>query len=229
MICVELHHLQALLERLPVGATKDSLTSKTQSIADELCGALAKQVAASRLTQSTLPYEVDGFGAQYFMDDANVPSLLSLPLLGYLSSDHPVYEATRGFVLSEENPFFFRGTAAEGVGGPHVGFNYSWPMAIVTRAMTSSSVDEVKTCLDMLLASTAGTGFMHESFNVNNVADFTRTWFAWANGLFGELILQVILLHPELLIKEGSFELAQSAVQTPVSILAQQNTILGGK
>lgn len=232
MICVELNHLKTLLNKLPSSVDKDSVYSKTTSVAEGICSSLAEEVSKQQQehksggAKASLPYEIDGYGGEYFMDDANVPSLLSLPLLGYMSSSHPVYRKTRSFVLSSENPYFFSGTAAEGIGGPHVGFNYSWPMAIVTRAMTSSDVTEVKACLDMLLASNANTGFMHESFNVNNVKDYTRDWFAWANGLFGELVLQVILQHPQLLIKEESIALAQSVVKTPVSILAQQDTLL---
>lgn len=233
MICVELNHLQTLLNALPSdaqkrtsrrGADKDSLLTKAKPISDAICGALETEIRSSK--SLVLPYEIDGYGGAYYMDDANVPSLLALPILGYVSNAHPVYQKTRDYVLSSQNPYYFSGTAANGIGGPHVGFNYSWPMAIVTRAMTSTSVDEIKECLDMLLSSTAGTGYMHESFNVNNVYDYTRDWFAWANGLFGELILQVIVEHPELVIQEQYISAAQSVVKTPVCIAAQESPLL---
>ena len=94
-----------------------------------------------------LAYEVDGFGSAYFMDDANIPSLLSLPYLGfcrvfwwfagYLDKNDPLYRSTRELILSEFNPYFFKGAAGEGIGGPHVGPGYIWPMSIIMRAYTS--------------------------------------------------------------------------------------------
>jgi uncharacterized protein len=51
----------------------------------------------------------------------------------------------------------------------------------------------------MLKASAAATGFVHESYNRNNAANFTRAWFAWANTLFGELIARTAQQPPELL------------------------------
>ena len=110
-------------------------------------------------------YEVDGFGNQLLIDDANVPSLLSLPYISDVSPDDPVYRNTRRFVLSQDNPYFFRGAAAEGIGGPHIGPDYIWPMSIVMRAMTSSDDDEIASCLRWLQQTDAGTGFMHESFH----------------------------------------------------------------
>jgi meiotically up-regulated gene 157 (Mug157) protein len=136
-------------------------------------------------------YEVDGFGNMYFADDANIPSLLSLPYLGYLSATDPTYVATRKFLLSANNPWYFSGTAGEGIGGPHVGLNSIWPMSVIVRALTSIDPNEITDCITMLMESTADTGLMHESFNKDNVNDYTRPWFAWANSLFGGLILKV--------------------------------------
>ena len=123
------------------------------------------------------------------MDDANVPSLLAMPYLETCSADDPTYQATRGFVLSEGNPYFFRGSAAEGVGGPHIGQGMIWPMSIIMRALTSRDEHEQLECLRWLKTTHADTGFMHESFNKDDPRKFTRAWFAWANTLFGELIL----------------------------------------
>ncbi len=139
-------------------------------------------------------YEVDGFGNALFMDDANVPSLLALPYLGAVELSDPVYQATRRFVLSEDNPYFFRGVAAEGIGGPHVGLDMVWPLGITMRALTSTNDWEILHCLRMLKTSNAGTGFMHESFHKDDPSNFTRAWFAWANTLFGELI---VTLHED--------------------------------
>jgi len=172
------------------------------------CEALANQVESalkSFAIQSHLDYgdilafEIDGFGNRLYMDDANIPSLLSLPYLGAISPEDPLYQQTRNFILSEDNPWFWKGKAAEGNGGPHVGEFYIWPMAIIMRAMTSNDKQEISHCLSMLKATHAGTGFMHESFHKDDPKDFTRSWFAWANTLFGELILNIENKHPELL------------------------------
>jgi meiotically up-regulated gene 157 (Mug157) protein len=164
------------------------------------CRALADEVAAALVLHALVPhprqgtvwaYEVDGFGNALFMDDANVPSLLSLPYLGCGSAEDPVYVRTRRLVLSDDNPYFFRGRAAEGIGGPHVGLRMIWPLGITMRALTSGSDPEVLSCLRALAATHAGTGFMHEAFDQDDPGRFTRKWFAWANTLFGELVLKV--------------------------------------
>ena len=146
-----------------------------------------------------LAYEVDGYGNQSLMDDANVPSLLALPYLGALPVHAPLYQNTRRMVLSMDNPYFFKGKAAEGIGGPHVGINYIWPMSIIMRALTSTDKAEIVKCLAWLKSTHAGTGFMHESFNKDDANDFTRKWFAWANTLFGELIIKTHKYYPEIL------------------------------
>lgn len=137
-------------------------------------------------------YEVDGFGNHLLMDDANVPSLLAMPYLGDMDIDDSVYQNTRRFVWSPSNPYFFKGKDGEGIGGPHVGYNMAWPMSIMMRAFTSKDDDEIRDCITMLLNTDGDTGFMHESFNVDDHSDYTRDWFAWANTLFGELILKLI-------------------------------------
>jgi uncharacterized protein len=148
---------------------------------------------------SVYAYEVDGFGNKLFMDDANIPSLLSLPYLGCGSIEDPVYKNTRRFVLSDGNPYFFKGVCAEGIGSPHTLVGKIWPLSITMRALTSSSDSEIIQCLKLLKRSHAGTGFMHESFNKDDTADFTRKWFAWANSLFGELIIKLYDTKPWLL------------------------------
>ncbi len=146
-----------------------------------------------------LAFEVDGYGNYLMMDDANVPSLLSLPYLGYLSAKSPLYQNTRKFVWSLDNPYFYKGTAGEGIGGPHVAEDMIWPMSLIMRALTSDNEQEIASCLRILKHSHAGTGFMHETFNKNNPANFTRSWFAWANTLFGELLIKIEKEHPALL------------------------------
>ena len=144
-------------------------------------------------------YEVDGFGNSLMMDDANTPSLLSLPYLGCCDTNDPTYQRTRQFVLSLSNPYFFRGKAAEGVGGPHIGLGSIWPLSIIMRALTSSDDREILQCLQWLRNTTANTGFMHESFFQDDPSKFSRAWFAWANTMFGELILDLADRKPLLL------------------------------
>ena len=156
-------------------------------------------IAKHRTFGDIYAYEVDGFGGVTLMDDANVPSLLALPYLGYCGTSDPLYQATRAFVLSGANPYFFQGDAGEGVGGPHVGPGYIWPMAVVLRALTSQDDAEILACLRQLKATHADTGFMHESYWKNDPTKFTRSWFAWANSLFGELILHLHRTRPHLL------------------------------
>lgn len=137
-------------------------------------------------------YEVDGFGNQHLMDDANVPSLLAMAYLGDVSIDDPIYQNTRRFVWSEDNPYFFRGKAGEGIGSPHVGYDMPWPMSIMMKAFTSTDDAEIKWCIETLMRTDAGTGFMHESFHKDDPTNFTRDWFAWQNTLFGELIIKLV-------------------------------------
>ena len=144
-------------------------------------------------------YEVNGYGSFNLMDDANVPSLLSLPYLNAVKNTDPIYSNTRKMLLSSENPFFFKGKAAEGIGGPHAGIDMIWPLGIIMRGLTSRDDKEIKTCIKMLQQTHADTGFMHESFNKDDAAMFSRKWFAWANTLFGELLWHVYKTKPYLL------------------------------
>jgi Uncharacterized conserved protein len=147
-------------------------------------------------------FEVDGFGNRYLMDDSNAPSLLSMAYLGDVDVNDPIYQNTRKFVWSSDNPYFFKGTAGEGIGGPHIGYDMVWPMSIMMKAFTSQDDEEIKACIKMLLETDADTGFMHESFHKDDPTNFTREWFAWQNTLFGELILR--------LVNEGKIDLLNS-------------------
>ena len=133
------------------------------------------------------------------MDDANIPSLLSLPYLAAMDKKDALYQNTRKLVLSASNPFFFKGKVAEGIGGPHAGVEMIWPLSIIIRALTSSTDEEIKKCIAMLVISNAGTGFMHESFHKDDAAKFTRKWFAWGNTIFGELIMNIYQKNASLL------------------------------
>jgi len=170
------------------------------ALADEVEQAVKQHGMAEDARQGRIwAYEVDGYGNALKMDDANAPGLLSLAYLGYCGVDDAMYRRTRAFTLSAANPYFFKGSAAEGVGGPHEGLGYVWPISIMMRALTSGNDAEIRQCLRWLRDTTAGTGFMHESFQANDAKDFTRPWFAWVNTMFGELILKLAKERPALL------------------------------
>lgn len=169
------------------------IARECRDLASEVEKALRKYAVVKHPVYGKIyAFEVDGFGNSYLMDDANVPSLLAMPYLGDVDVDDPIYRNTRKFVWSEDNPYFFRGTAGEGIGGPHIGYDMVWPMSIMMKAFTSSDEKEIKECIEMLMTTDAGTGFMHESFHKDDPSNFTRAWFAWQNTLFGELILKQI-------------------------------------
>jgi len=136
-------------------------------------------------------YEVDGYGNALMIDDADAPGLVTLSYLESCAAEDALYQRTRRFALSDSNPYFCHGKAAEGVGSPHEGINTIWPMSITYRALTATGEREIRQCLRWLRDTTAGTGFMHESFKKDDAASFTRPWFAWANTLFGELIVKL--------------------------------------
>jgi meiotically up-regulated gene 157 (Mug157) protein len=119
--------------------------------------------------------------------------------LNAVKNTDPVYINTRKMLLSANNPFFFKGKAAEGIGGPHAGMDMIWPLSIIMRGLTSKDDAEIKKCIAMLQKTHGGTGFMHESFHKDDATNFTRKWFAWANTIFGELLWEVYKTKPHLL------------------------------
>ena len=171
------------------------------------CAALADEIAHAARRYGRMPTpkgdvwacEVDGYGNQLFMDDANAPGLLNLPYLGACAASDPLYQRTRARAWSPDNPYFFKGRAAEGIGGPHEGLRMIWPMSILFKAITSTSATEILQCLRWLKITHADTGFMHEAFDQDDPSHFTRLWFAWANGLYGELVLTLLQQRPALL------------------------------
>jgi len=182
--------------------TKDNkFASECTELASEVQAAINKYAVVEHLKYGKIyAFEVDGFGNRHFMDDANVPNLLGLPYLGCVDRNDPVYLNTRKFVWSTDNPYFFKGTAAEGIGGPHIeagapsiAYDMIWPMSLIMRAMTSNNDSEIKYCMKTLRDTDSGRGLMHESFHKDKPDErFTREWFAWANTLFGELILKLV-------------------------------------
>jgi hypothetical protein len=177
-----------------------ALAAECRALADEVDQALREYAAVQHAKLGRVyAYEVDAFGNYYCIDDGNVPSLLSLPYLGAVKPDDKIYQATRRLVLSDANPYYCQGTAASGPGGPHVGMNMIWPLGLIVQGLTATNDQEIKACLTTLQKTHAGTGFMHEAFNQDNPAKFTRAWFAWANTIFGELVLKTFHERPNLL------------------------------
>ena len=171
----------------------EAMASECKVLADEVETALKKYATYNHPEFGTIyAFEVDGFGNHLLMDDANVPSLLAMAYLGDVDINDPIYQNTRRFVWSDSNPYFFKGKAGEGIGGPHVAYDMVWPMSIMMKAFTSQNDQEIKDCVRMLMNTDAGTGFMHESFHKDDPKNFTRAWFAWQNTLFGELIIKLV-------------------------------------
>ncbi|MEM7484561.1 MAG: glycoside hydrolase family 125 protein [Bacteroidota bacterium] len=180
---------------------KDSEFAKEcKDFANQIENAVNKYAISEHLDFGKIyAYEVDGFGNKVFMDDANVPSLMSLAYLDKKFTGEATYKNTRAFLISDFNPYYLKGKVAEGQGSPHTGKEKIWPMGVILRALTSTDKSEIKKCLKMLKSSHVGTGFMHEAFHKDDAQNYTRDWFSWANTLFGELVIKVHSQYPELL------------------------------
>ncbi|GGC85115.1 glycosyl hydrolase [Thalassobacillus devorans] len=137
-------------------------------------------------------YETDGKGGVNLMDDANVPSLLSMPYLGYCTADEPRYQNTRQFLLSRHNPYYYEGEVAKGIGSPHTPDHYIWHIALAIQGMTATETSERQSILNMMKNTHGNTFYMHEGFNASHPEQYTRSWFAWANSMFSEFVLSTI-------------------------------------
>jgi meiotically up-regulated gene 157 (Mug157) protein len=176
------------------------LAQQCRALADEVEQALREYAVVNHPKAGKVyAYEVDAYGNYYCTDDGNIPNLLSLTYLGAVTQDDPVYLNTRRLLLSADNPYWCIGTAATGLGGPHVGVGMIWPLGVVIEGLTATNDAEIKRCLDTLQKTHAGTGFMHEAFHKDNPDKFTRSWFAWANTIFGELVWKTFNEKPRLL------------------------------
>ncbi|MDR1881430.1 MAG: glycoside hydrolase family 125 protein [Prevotella sp.] len=185
--------LRKAAEILATVNDKPLMAKECSDLAQEVEAALKQHAIYNHPKYGNIyAFEVDGYGTYSLMDDANVPSLLALAYLGDVDVDDPVYRNTRNYVWSEDNPYFFKGKAGEGIGGPHIGYDMVWPMSIMMKAFTSRDDKEIQACVKMLMDTDADTGFIHESFHKDDPKNFTRKWFAWQNTLFGELILKLV-------------------------------------
>lgn len=203
---VELNHTSHMLDAVGNSA----LAARARRLGSEIRTALETHAVVSVPStdgrigddERVFAYEVDGFGNRLLQDDANAPSLLALPLLGFVEQEDELYQATRRRALSRQNPFWFEGSALKGVGSPHTGPQRVWPLGLITQALTSDSDAEISQVLDQLVAAAAETGLMHESVSVTNTSDYTRSWFAWANGMFGTLIRKLAEERPWLVMRD---------------------------
>lgn len=186
-------------------AGKTSLADKLQKRGQEMeDGVWEHGTVQHKKWGKVFAFEVDGYGSNIMMDDANIPSLLALPLLGFVDVKNEVYQNTRRMILNKYgNPYYLTGRGFHGIGGPHIGYVYAWPMSLLVQAMTSDDDDEIKDALDFVLRSSR-LGLVHESINVNRISDFTRPWFAWANSVFAQCILDLAKRKPELLFGKGA-------------------------
>ncbi|WP_313468517.1 glycoside hydrolase family 125 protein [Carnobacterium sp.] len=177
---------EVYMEILKDSAIVDEITA----LREEIQSGIEKFAKVKNAAGETVyAYEVDGLGNYSIMDDSNVPSLLAAPYLGYCAEDDEVYLATRKTILSKENPYFYEGNCAKGIGSSHTPENYVWPIALAMEGLTTSDKNEKKRILDLLVENDAGTKLMHEGFDVNNPNNYTREWFSWANMMFCELVL----------------------------------------
>lgn len=171
----------------------EELAAECESLSYEISAALREYaIVKTKKWGKVYAYEVDGFGGAILMDDANAPSLLSLPYLCGVDRNDPVYVNTRKMILSPDgNPYFFKGKAISGIGSPHTGYGKVWPMSLIMRILTSVDDKEKLSALKMLADTTGGTLFMHEGIDADDPSVFTRPWFAWANTLFGEAVMEM--------------------------------------
>ncbi|KAK6434926.1 hypothetical protein LTR95_008889 [Oleoguttula sp. CCFEE 5521] len=201
MMAVELKRTAAILTL----AGKSKLATELQSRGARIeKGVWEHGVVQHKKWGSVFAYEVDGYGSHLLMDDANLPSLLSLPLLGFLRKEEGTYQSTRRMILSKEgNPYFLSGSRFSGIGGPHVGLENAWPMSVLVQTMTSDNETEVRELLNAV-KKVSSLGLVHESVGVERGGGYTRSWFAWANSVFAQTILDVAERMPEALFGEGA-------------------------
>lgn len=185
--------LKEMAEMVVAGYGDEELAGKALTLRDEIDEGIRKYaIIETEEFGKVYAYEVDGLGNTLFMDDANVPSLISAPYLGYCDINDEIYQNTRKMLLSKANPFYFEGSAAKGIGSPHTPENYIWHIALAMQGLTTNDLQEKKMLLDFILSTHAGEWYMHEGFNVDNPDEFTRVWFAWANTIVSEFLIDCI-------------------------------------
>lgn len=194
---VVLGYLGEIAEQFASEAFSD-LAERARQLAQEIDqGIRTFGLTKNQAGETIFAYEVDGLGNQSIMDDPNVPSLLAAPYLGYCQKDDPIYLATRRTILSQENPYYYEGDYAAGLGSSHTFYRYIWPIALAIQGLTTDDKEEKARLLDTMVACDGGTGLMHESFHVDDPTLYSREWFSWANMMFCELVLDYYDIRPE--------------------------------
>ncbi|EOO03998.1 putative duf1237 domain protein [Phaeoacremonium minimum UCRPA7] len=195
MIAVELKRTAAILKEAGHATVAQTVEQWSDTITK---GVWEHGVIHHKVFGDVFAYEVDGYGSSILMDDANYPSLLALPLMGFVTSDDKIYQNTRKMLLSKQsNPYFLTGREFHGIGGPHIGLSNAWPMSLLIQAQTSSDDTEIMECINLVLSSSK-LGLVHESVDVNYAVSYTR-----ANGVFAETILDIAKRKPHLIFKEA--------------------------
>ncbi|KAI0131810.1 hypothetical protein BJ170DRAFT_221870 [Xylariales sp. AK1849] len=199
MMAVELKRTANML----TGAGKNTLAQTVSKWSETISNGIWEHgVVHHKIFGDVFAYEVDGYGSSILMDDANYPSLLALPAMGFVQPDDTTYQNTRRMLLSKQsNPYYLAGREFHGIGGPHIGLSNAWPMSLLIQAQTSDNDTEISECIDLVLKSSK-LGLIHESVDVNSVSSYTRSWFAWANGVFAETILDIAKRKPHLIFQD---------------------------
>ncbi|EIM88208.1 uncharacterized protein STEHIDRAFT_95225 [Stereum hirsutum FP-91666 SS1] len=192
MLSVELGYLADMLDSTGQLANISSLARNYSSV-------ISNAIWNTTVVNNIFAYETNGFGGRYVMDDANVPSLLALPYIGFLEKDDSAYVATRKVLLSRQNPYYAAGSNFSGIGGPHVNAYSPWPMSQISAIFGTDDDDEITNSLYLIANNTNGLGLIHESINIYNGSDYTRQWFAWANSYFAEMMLDLAERKPYLI------------------------------
>lgn len=185
--------LRYLHEIFTTVLNEPELAQTAEKLADEIHTGIEKYgTTLNQAGEKVYAYEVDGLGHAVIMDDGNIPNLMSAPYLDYLAMDDPTYLATRKTLLSPENPYYYAGKYGQGLGSPHTPANYIWPIGLSIQGLTQPDHAEKLRILELLAHTTAGTNMMHEGFDVENPANFTREWFSWANMMYCELLMDYL-------------------------------------
>lgn len=188
---VVLGYLDEMLKAVAPGETE--LIAKAEKLAGEIRKGIAEHAVIDTEKYGKIyACEVNGMGDYFLFDDANVPSLLSAPYIGFCACDDEIYRNTRNFILSKDNPYYYEGKFAKGVGSPHTPEGYIWHIALSMQGLSSDSAEEIREILHMLETTDGGTGYMHEGFDANDPNKFTRSWFSWSCALFAELVEKAV-------------------------------------
>ena len=131
-------------------------------------------VVSHRKYGPVFAFEVDGYGSSIIMDDANMPSLLGLPTLGFVDTNDKTYQNTRRMILERQgNPYYLEGKKVSGIGGPHEGPTHLWPMSWLVQILTTDDDKEITQALKDV-RDVSKMGLVNEGVSVQRPSDTTR-------------------------------------------------------